>query len=82
MSNTKNKNLQAGLDFYHGTRREVNLQKALNFFRLAAEEKNAQAMFYLGDAYANGEGVEMNWDTAFEWWKLAQYALECSKSCK
>lgn len=78
----KNKNLLKGLAHYHGIKCEVNIPKALEFFRIAAEEKDSDAMFYLGDAYANGEGVEMNWDTAFEWWKLAQLALEASKSCK
>ena len=82
MSNTKNKNLTDGLAHYHGINCEVNITKALECFRHAANEKDSSAMYYLGDAYANGEGVKMDWDTAQKWWKLAQNTLECSKSCK
>lgn len=43
------------------------LEFALHYFRLAAEQNHADAMHYLSALYAKGEGVEQCADTALVW---------------
>lgn len=49
-----------------------NFEKAYAlFYPLAAFSRNAEAQFYLGIMYHDGEGVEKNRDEALKWWKRA-----------
>lgn len=41
------------------------------FYPLAAFKRNAEAQYYLGMMYHDGEGVEKNIDEALKWWKKA-----------
>jgi len=55
-------------------------------YREAAERGDAEAQFYLGEAYEVGDGVEQSDVDAVKWWKLAaeqghgaaQYQLGCA----
>src|SRR5262249_18020728 len=46
--------------------------KAIEWFRKAAYQKNAKAMFNLGTAYYNGDAVGVNDTDACAWFLLAQ----------
>lgn len=41
------------------------------FYPLAAYERNADAQYYLGLMYFDGDGVEKSIDNAQQWWKKA-----------
>ncbi len=41
------------------------------FYDLAAYHRSAEAMYYLGMMYRDGEGVEKSLDNALAWWKKA-----------
>jgi uncharacterized protein len=41
------------------------------FIHLATYYRNAEAQYYLGMMYRDGDGVESNLDTAITWWKKA-----------
>lgn len=51
--------------------RKGNYRKANTYYRKAAKENNAWAMFNLGDAYRDGHGVAENRETALKWYKKA-----------
>ena len=44
---------------------------AVKWFRLAAEQGNAQAQFNLGLMYGNGQGVPQDYVQAHKWFNLA-----------
>ncbi len=46
---------------------DKDLEKAFDWYEMAAESEDAQAEFALGYLYANGLGVERDLDLAFEW---------------
>lgn len=48
-----------------------NFDQALEIFNQAAEKGDLTAEFYLGVMYAEGLGVETNYQTALEWFKKA-----------
>jgi TPR repeat protein len=50
---------------------EVDQDKAVHYWRLAAEQDVAEAQFNLGSAYFNGQGVEKDMAQAIEWWRKA-----------
>ncbi len=41
------------------------------FFELGTYHRHAEAQYYLGMMYRDGDGVEQNLDTAIAWWKKA-----------
>ena len=43
----------------------------MNWFRLAAEEDEETAQYYMGEMYRNGLGVPKDFKEAFKWSKLA-----------
>jgi TPR repeat protein len=60
--------LQEGIALYN----EKKFEEAYEvFYPLAAYERNAEAQFYLGMMYHDGEGVEKDIDKAIGWWKKA-----------
>ena len=50
---------------------EEILSEAVDWFRKAAEQGLAEAQFYLGKCYENGEGVEQNLTAATKWYRNA-----------
>jgi len=56
-----------GLCYYEGEGTDVNYQKAVHYFHLAAEQKNADAFYMLGCCYHDGKGCKKD--------------LEFSKKC-
>ncbi len=48
-----------------------NLEEAVRWYRMAAEQGHAKAQFSLGCCYENGEGVPQSAETAVEWWRKA-----------
>jgi uncharacterized protein len=44
---------------------------AFNSFLLSAEDGNSDAQISVGAMYANGEGVEQNYDEAIKWFRLS-----------
>ena len=45
--------------------------EAAKWFRLAAEQGNADAQFFLGSVYDFGQGVPQNYVLAYAWYNLA-----------
>ena len=50
---------------------EGEYDAATEFFRIAAQEGNSEALFCLGRAYYFGMGVEQNFQEAVKWFRLA-----------
>lgn len=48
-----------------------NIERALKFYEAVALKGNARAQLRLGIVYTYGEGVDANYDLAFEWLTLA-----------
>ena len=59
--------------FQQGVRclNEKNYTEAAKLFKAAADQGHAQAQFYLGCCYDNGQGVPQNQAEAAKWYKLA-----------
>jgi TPR repeat protein len=45
--------------------------EALRWYRLAADQSDADAQYNLGLAYANGQGVAQDYPEAVKWYRLA-----------
>lgn len=45
--------------------------EAFKWFAKSAEQGNVEAMFYLGECYRNGKGVDEDYKKAFEWFAKA-----------
>ena len=50
---------------------EDNFKEAFKWFWISAQQGNAEAAYYLGIMYANGEYVTMNYKTSLSWHKIA-----------
>ena len=61
------KNVFVGLEHYSSK----DYVQAIKPFRLAAEQGDATAQFYLGVMYDNGEGVPQDYAEAVKWYRLA-----------
>jgi TPR repeat protein len=48
-----------------------NQAEAVRWFRKAADQGNANALYLLGAAYFDGKGVPQNYSEAVRWWKKA-----------
>ncbi|MEE1323695.1 MAG: tetratricopeptide repeat protein, partial [Bacteroidales bacterium] len=57
--------------YYYGVDVKQNAHLAFKYFNLAAEHKNAEAYFCLGEMYEQGVGVAKHLPTAYEWFKKA-----------
>ena len=51
---------------------EQDFEQAVHWWQKAAEQGHARAQFRLGEAYANGEGVEADLTEAYAWFILAR----------
>jgi TPR repeat protein len=60
-----------GLGSYGGKRVPQDKQKAVEWYRKAAEQGQAEAQFMMGDYYAKGEGVPEDDEKAAEWFRKA-----------
>ena len=60
----------ARLDFKQGTAlyEKKEYEKAFQFFKAEANKGDAEAQFWVGRCYANGEGVVQNYMLAAEWY--------------
>lgn len=58
---------EKGLDYYN----QENFEEAVNWYRKAAEQGNAQAQFELADCYRKGEGVSEDDVEAVKWYRKA-----------
>lgn len=59
------------LEYYAANEVKKDAAKAVEWFRKAAEQGNADAQNYLGWAYANGQGVSKDLVKAVEWYRKA-----------
>ena len=57
--------------YYHGKSVTQDSKKAVKWFRLAAEQGDADTQFNLGLMYANAEGVTQDYKEAINWYKLS-----------
>ena len=61
-----------GLAYYNGTIGDKpDYEKAVNYYRKAAEQGNAAAQCNLGLCYDIGHGVEQNYEEAAKWYSKA-----------
>ncbi len=60
---------------------EKDLNEAVKWYRLAAEQHNADALFRLGECYHNGNGVEQNDKEAFSWYLEAALEGQTKAQC-
>ena len=66
--------------YYYGDELEQDLEQAVFWFKEAAKQKYADAMYNLGVCFVNGEGVEQNKTTGFGF--IRQAAKLGSKAAK
>ena len=57
--------------YANGLGLEKNSEESVKWFRLAAEQGDADAQYNMGCAYSNGEGVKLNKATANAWYQKA-----------
>ena len=60
-----------GCKYYFGEGAEQNYNKAIKWFRKAADKGHAEAQNTFGVCYAKGQGVKQDNKKAFEWFKKA-----------
>ena len=58
--------------YYFGEGVPENDAEAVKWYRLVAEQGDAEAQFNLGAMYGTGEGVPENYIEAHMWWALAK----------
>jgi len=57
--------------YFAGRAEMQNDTEAAKWFRLAADQGNASAQYFLGTMYADGRGVPKNYVNAYTWLNLA-----------
>jgi TPR repeat protein len=73
--------IELGNDYYHGRNgRTQNYETAVEWWKLAAGQGNAEAQWLLGNAYLFGRGVEKSKAEADRLWKLSQQNRNYSDS--
>ncbi|MEI8248149.1 MAG: hypothetical protein WCI51_20100 [Lentisphaerota bacterium] len=55
----------------HVYAQDQNMEKAVEYYRKAADHGYARAQYKLGICYANGEGVKKDMEAAARWWRRA-----------
>ena len=60
-----------GVMYRQGTGVPQDYKTAVKWYRLAAEQGNADAQSNLGTMYDNGQGVPQDYKTAVKWYRLA-----------
>ncbi len=57
--------------FENGRGVEKNINDAVHWYRLSAEQRTAKAQYELGGCYSNGIGVQRSVEEAFKWYRMA-----------
>jgi TPR repeat protein len=65
------KQYRNGIMYYLGEDVPQDYEEAAKWFRLAADQGDADAQCYLGDMYAKGCGVPQDGEVAARWYRLA-----------
>ena len=60
-----------GYMYLYGEGTKISYEDAMEWFLIAAEHSNSDAMTSIGYMYENGYGVKQNYATAMEWYKRA-----------
>lgn len=60
-----------GKSYYWGKNNVKNYQQAFQYFKVAAEEGNAEAQVWLGILYSEGKGVSKNDAESIQWYRKA-----------
>lgn len=60
-----------GVMYNYGYSYDVNLEKALSYYKKAAVLGNPDAQFNIGQMYFEGEGIAKNFEEAFKWYSLS-----------
>ena len=60
-----------GIHYYEGPIKYRDYQKALEYYRLAADRGLAEPKYFLGEAYETGRGVRRNYEVAASWYSRA-----------
>ena len=60
-----------GVAYYHGDGVSIDKVEAIKWYRLAANQGDADAQFNLGYAYSNGDGVSIDKVESRKWFRLA-----------
>ena len=64
--------LVVGLSYDIGSRgQSINKKEAVKWYRLSAEQGNANAQLFLGGMYDEGRGVTQDYKEAVKWYRLA-----------
>lgn len=63
-------NYKIGLKYYFGHWGQ-NYKTALKYFRIASQQGNADAQYYLGRMHFEGLGINQNFSTALKWLQKA-----------
>jgi len=71
ISSSSHEQLILGYLNYHGMGCNKNMNEAVRWFRLAAEQGNSPAQQLLGECYENGEGVDQDIAEAMKWYRLS-----------
>jgi len=72
--------VELGHDYYHGKNsRTQNYETAVEWWKLAAAQGDAEAQWLLGNAYLFGRGVEKDKAEAHRLWKLAEKNRKANK---
>ena len=75
-------NLEKGKNYYTGAFSKPNYDKAVEHFRKAAEKGNAEAQYYLGCCYRDGQGVLHDSKEAVRWFRPAAERGEAKAQCE
>ncbi len=71
----KNNNIEklykSGLNYYFGKGVETDYRKSAELLKEAAIEGHAEAQYFLGNAYSNGEVFLQNFEDAYYWLKIS-----------
>ena len=67
------RNVQYAVGFYYenGVKTQVDLEKAAQWYKKAADQGHEEAQLHLGLLYAQGKGVEQDYQKAVSWLRRA-----------
>ena len=71
--------LSFGVCYAAGRGVAKDMQQAVSWFRRAAEQGDAQALFFMGLCCARGEGVAKDEIESYAYWNLAGLKLESAR---
>ena len=64
-----NGQFKLGMGYYNDSMSMQNYEKAMEYFQVAAEYGHIEAMYYIGDCYYWGRGVEQDYEQSIECYK-------------